>query len=418
MDQTDLYEVLQVDPSAEPEVIRAAYRRLGRLYHPDTNPSPDAHEVMSALNRAYEVLSDPALRAEYDRSRGTEPRGERPQGEPDRPPPSSPRGPQRPAEPGAQPPRSSPRSSPPPGESGEPAAPRAASPEPRTRTSVPALGSPYRAAIGLGVVGALFLLSGVLVGEPFYHALMQVMEWAGAPDDRDFLPLPTTERTPLPGGGVRLPVDAGETGGGILGMTGWLIIRLAMLMALIAGMWRLARLLGPGASTRQGWAGRRRRLDLAGLLLVLLSLTCAILVGAVDTLLYELEPALDGELYDYLDLLIAPTLVVGSYVAFLGGTLFLIFGGPQRRHTLLRRRPGWAAVIVGLYLLMFCYMFMGETLSNYAWFLGTEPLDEAGWYATVAEWGTTAGVLLVVVGVALSVYLAARAASRSASDPE
>ncbi len=421
MEQTDLYKVLQVDPSAEPEVIQAAYRRLGRLYHPDTNPSPDAHEVMSALNRAYEVLGDPTRRAEYDRSRGTQPRTTRPQGGPGRPPPSRPRGARRPAGQGARPSASPPRGPSTGDGSGEAAARRAAPSSSGVGTSEGKLGWPYKVAIGLAVVGVLFILSGVLVGAPFYHALMQVMEWAGAPDDRDFLPLPTTERTPLPGGGVRLPVDAGEMGGGILRQVGSLFFALAILLALIAGMWRFARLLGPRAPTRQGWAGRRGRMDLAGLLLVLLWLACAILVGTLDTVLYELEPAMDGGLYDYLDLLVSPTFVVGSYVAFLGGTLLLLFGGPQRRHTLLRRNPQWAAVVVGLFLFMFCYMFMvdvlPEALSNYAWFLGTEPLHWAGWYGTVSEWGTTAGVLLIVAGTIASVYFAV-AASSPASDPE
>lgn len=65
----DLYEVLHLHPSAHPEVIQAAYRRLALLYHPDKNPSPEATEMMAAVNRAYAVLSDPAQRAEYDRSR-------------------------------------------------------------------------------------------------------------------------------------------------------------------------------------------------------------------------------------------------------------------------------------------------------------------------------------------------------------
>ena len=415
MDRTDLYKVLQVDPSAEPEVIQAAYRRLGRLYHPDTNPSPDAHEVMSALNRAYEVLGDPARRAEYDRSRGTRRRAAAPPRGRPRPSPSRPR---RPPGQGTPPPRSPRRSSPTAGGPEATTAPRAAPSEPDTRTSGGTLGLPYKVALGLAAVGVLVILSGLLVGAPFYHALVQAMEWAGAPDDRDFLPLPTTERTPLPGGGVRLPVDAGEMGRGIPVQAGSLILGFAILLALIAGMWRLARLLGPGATPRQGWAGRRGRTDQAGLLLVLLWLVCAVLVGMLDTVLYELEPAVDGGLYDYLDLLVSPTFVVGSYVAFFGGTLLLLFGGPQRRHTLLRRNPQWAAVVVGLFLFMFCYMFMvdvlPEALSNYAWFLGTEPLHWTGWYGTVSEWGTTAGVLLLVAGTIASVYFAV-AASR---DPE
>jgi len=65
----DYYDVLQVSSNAEPEVIDAAYRRLARKYHPDANAGPDATERMRELNEAYEVLSNPARRAEYDRAR-------------------------------------------------------------------------------------------------------------------------------------------------------------------------------------------------------------------------------------------------------------------------------------------------------------------------------------------------------------
>lgn len=68
--QQDHYEVLQVHPSAHPDVIQSAYRRLALLYHPDINPSPEAVEMMARLNEAYEVLSDPQRRAAYDRQRG------------------------------------------------------------------------------------------------------------------------------------------------------------------------------------------------------------------------------------------------------------------------------------------------------------------------------------------------------------
>ncbi|MCH9038928.1 MAG: J domain-containing protein [Chloroflexi bacterium] len=65
----DLYKVLQVDPRAGPEVVRAAYRVLAQKYHPDLNPSPNAADAMKRLNNAYEVLGDPRCRSEYDVAR-------------------------------------------------------------------------------------------------------------------------------------------------------------------------------------------------------------------------------------------------------------------------------------------------------------------------------------------------------------
>ena len=62
----DPYEVLQVDPRAEPEVLRAAYRVLARKYHPDHGG--DARRMIE-INDAWDVLGDPARRAAYDASR-------------------------------------------------------------------------------------------------------------------------------------------------------------------------------------------------------------------------------------------------------------------------------------------------------------------------------------------------------------
>ena len=62
----DLYEILQVSPNADPEVIEAAYRRLARKFHPDHNPrSVAALEHMKRLNAAYAVLKIPVERARY-----------------------------------------------------------------------------------------------------------------------------------------------------------------------------------------------------------------------------------------------------------------------------------------------------------------------------------------------------------------
>jgi curved DNA-binding protein CbpA len=62
----DYYKILQVDPSAEPEVIAAAYKKLTAKYHPDHNPSPDANEKTKRINVAYSILSDPEKRKVYD----------------------------------------------------------------------------------------------------------------------------------------------------------------------------------------------------------------------------------------------------------------------------------------------------------------------------------------------------------------
>ena len=68
----DLYAILHLHPSAHPDVIQTAYRKLALLYHPDKNPSPEATEMMASVNRAYAVLSDPEQRAEYDRRRAAQ----------------------------------------------------------------------------------------------------------------------------------------------------------------------------------------------------------------------------------------------------------------------------------------------------------------------------------------------------------
>ena len=62
----DYYQILGIPSSASHNEIRRAYRRLVHQLHPDVNPDPDAHERISEINEAYEVLSDPQKRVEYD----------------------------------------------------------------------------------------------------------------------------------------------------------------------------------------------------------------------------------------------------------------------------------------------------------------------------------------------------------------
>lgn len=63
----DYYEILGVSRDADKEEIKRVFRRLARKYHPDVNKEPGAEEKFKEINRAYEVLSDPELRARYDR---------------------------------------------------------------------------------------------------------------------------------------------------------------------------------------------------------------------------------------------------------------------------------------------------------------------------------------------------------------
>lgn len=60
------YQVLQVDPFADPEVVDAAFKRLALKYHPDTSTAPDAADRMRELLIARELLTDPARRTAYD----------------------------------------------------------------------------------------------------------------------------------------------------------------------------------------------------------------------------------------------------------------------------------------------------------------------------------------------------------------
>jgi hypothetical protein len=64
------YQILQVDPAADPDVIEAAFRRLAMKYHPDTSSDPGASVRMREIIEAREVLSDSDRRLSYDRTIG------------------------------------------------------------------------------------------------------------------------------------------------------------------------------------------------------------------------------------------------------------------------------------------------------------------------------------------------------------
>jgi curved DNA-binding protein CbpA len=73
---TDLYKLLGVPRDATQDDIRKAHRKLARKYHPDTTHGDHSSEKhFREVQRAYEVLSDPEKRREYDKRLSTSIRG-------------------------------------------------------------------------------------------------------------------------------------------------------------------------------------------------------------------------------------------------------------------------------------------------------------------------------------------------------
>ncbi len=64
--ERNCYDVLGIARTATTGEIRAAYRRLARMYHPDLNAGPESEARMQEINEAYNVLSDPVRRFQHD----------------------------------------------------------------------------------------------------------------------------------------------------------------------------------------------------------------------------------------------------------------------------------------------------------------------------------------------------------------
>ncbi len=83
--QKDYYKVIGVSRDADERTIKRAYRQLTKQYHPDKASAhgidkDEAEKEMAAINEAFEVLSNPELRARFDN--GDDPNSHEQQGQP------------------------------------------------------------------------------------------------------------------------------------------------------------------------------------------------------------------------------------------------------------------------------------------------------------------------------------------------
>lgn len=71
METPNYYEFLQISPNADQDTVHRVYRFLAARFHPD-NPETGDADKFHMLKQAYDVLSDPARRAQYDSGKDKE----------------------------------------------------------------------------------------------------------------------------------------------------------------------------------------------------------------------------------------------------------------------------------------------------------------------------------------------------------
>ena len=170
--------------------------------------------------------------------------------------------------------------------------------------------------LSLMVLGLAIGISGLFAGEAFYEGLMAGLERLGAPDDRDFLPVPDPEARRV-GYETLLPVVADEMGRNILGFVGANIFVFGLILMLLKFLGFIARTRIGGL----GWDGQ------TGLIALVLGFIVSFVGGFLGDILYELEPAgLGGNrVYDFLDFQVAPNLdLIGGVILGCGMLLLAI----------------------------------------------------------------------------------------------
>ena len=63
---TNYYQLLNIDPKADLNTIKKAFRREVAIYHPDNNKSPEAKDRFEKIIEAFDILSDAEKRKVYD----------------------------------------------------------------------------------------------------------------------------------------------------------------------------------------------------------------------------------------------------------------------------------------------------------------------------------------------------------------